>query len=105
MTKGNHLADINLIVHEILHILGINFNCFKMYPSKDGKGIIRQGIKKSLDGKLELERYFLVSENIVKTGQSHFNCPSLSKSKFIKIKNKFKFHWKMKVQEHLKEII
>ena len=83
LTAGNHLGDINLIVHEILHIMGVNFNCFKMYPSKDGKGIIRQELKTNEEGKKEVSRFYLVAENIVKEGQQHFNCPSLTQSNLI----------------------
>ena len=72
IASGNHRSHINLIVHEIFHIMGVNFNCFKMYPSSDGKGIIR----KNTDG-----RFFLVSENVVKEARDHFGCDSIDMSK------------------------
>lgn len=72
LTNGNHRGHINLVVHEILHIMGLNFNCFKMFPSKDGLGIIRQ------DGK---GRFFLVSEKVVREARSHFDCPSATEGR------------------------
>lgn len=71
LTRGNHLAAINLIVHELLHIMGVNIQSFSVYPSKDGRGIVRMDSK---------GRAYLISPTLIEEAKDHFNCPSIDKS-------------------------
>jgi hypothetical protein len=65
------LEAINLVVHELLHIIGINIKSFSVYPSDDGRGIVRQDSS---------GRTYLIGKNVLQEARDHFNCSSIDKS-------------------------
>jgi hypothetical protein len=74
--KGNMIADVATIVHEILHALFFHPYLFQKYPvNLDDQPFYIQ----------ESDVVYLQGTSLVQVAREHFNCPSLQRSKCLYI--------------------
>lgn len=72
ISKGDSKNAINLIIHETLHLMGMNFGSFKYFPKHNGNPIYKKNDKGV---------WHLSSPTLIKVAKEHFNCPTITSSK------------------------
>lgn len=72
LIKGNFEYTINLIIHELFHIMGINYKCFQIFPKVNGLPITYKD---------ENGRYYLRSKTVMEEAKDHFKCQDIKGGK------------------------
>lgn len=74
MAKGNANSAINLVIHESLHLMGVNFRSFTFFPYYNGNPIYTQDSEGV---------WHLASPTLVEVARNHFGCPTLNSSNYL----------------------